>query len=111
MGQSGDGTTYAECDLTYSDGAVFSAAVQDDGTSTSFQEQYQENLSMNDIADYAAGDDVTTGTHAGATVSSATCYTAQLSGNGWTYAVCDLNLSDGSVIRATVADNGIKSII
>ena len=110
MGQSGDGTTYAECDLTYSDGAVFRAAVKDDGTNTSFQEQYQENLSPSDIATYAVGDNVTSGADAGATVSSGACSTSQLSNNGWTYATCVLNLSNGAVVGATVADNGIKSV-
>jgi hypothetical protein len=110
VGQSGDGATSAQCDLTYSDGAVFRATVKDDDGSASFSEQYQENLSESDIANYAVGDNVTSGINTGATVSSATCFTAQLSSNGWTYATCDLSLSDGAVIRATVADNGIRSV-
>jgi hypothetical protein len=110
VGQSGNGVTYAECDLTYSDGAVFRATVTDKDGNTSFQEQYQENLTAADIAGYAVGDIVTSGFNTGATVSSATCFTAELSSNGWTYATCDLDLSNGAVLDdATVADNGIRS--
>jgi hypothetical protein len=109
VAQSGNGTTYAECDLTYSDGAVFRSAVTDDNGKASSQEQYQENLSASGIANYAVGDTVTSGINAGATVTSATCYTAQLETNDWTYATCNLNLSNGVAINATVEDNGIKS--
>jgi hypothetical protein len=109
VGQSGNGIVYAECDLTYSDGAVFRSAVTDDDGSASSREQYQENLSASDIANYAVGDTATSGTDAGATVTSATCYTAQLENNDWTYATCELSLSNGAVIDATVEDNGIHS--
>lgn len=106
---SGNGTAYAECDLTYSDGAVFRSAVTDDDGNASSQEQYQENLSAIDIANYAVGDNVTSGINAGATVTSATCYSAQLENNDWTYATCQLYLSDGATLNATVEDNGIHS--
>ena len=106
---SGNGTAYAECDLTYSDGAVFRSAVTDDGGDASSQEQYQENLSASDIANYAVGDIATSGINTGATVTSATCYTAQLESNNWTYATCSLYLSNGAVINATVEDDGIKN--
>ena len=109
MGMSGNGTAYAECDLTYSDGAVFRSAVTDDDGNASSQEQYQENLSAIDIANYAVGDNVTSGINAGATVTSATCYSAQLENNDWTYATCQLYLSDGAALNATVEDNGIHS--
>jgi len=107
--QSGNGTTYAECDLTYSDSAVFRASVKDDGTKNRFQGEYQENLSASNIAKDVAGESVTHGTHVGATISSATCYMAHLSNNGWTYATCDLNLSDGAAVRAAVEDNGLSN--
>lgn len=110
VGQSGNGTAYAECDLTYSDGAVFRSAVTDTDGNASSQEQYQGNLSASNIANYAVGDTVTSGINEGATVTSATCGTAQFdSSNGWTYAVCGLDLSDGAFLNATVADNGIRS--
>jgi hypothetical protein len=107
--QSGDGTAYAECDLTYSDGAVFRSAVTDEGGRASFQEQYQENLTTSDIADYVVGDVAASGIDTGATVTSATCYTAQLENNDWTYATCGLDLSNGAFIYATVMDNGIRN--
>ena len=106
--QSGDGASSAECDLTYSDGAIFRAAVTDDGPNNSFQEQYQENLSAGNMANDLVGATVTSGIHTGATVSSVTCYTAQLSDTGWTDGSCDLDLSDDTVVSATVEDNGIK---
>jgi hypothetical protein len=109
VSQSAAGTAYAECDVAYSDGADFRVYVTDNDGNASFQEQYQENLSPDDIADYAVGDVVTSGSDTGATVSSATCYTAQLSSNGWTYADCDLDLSNDAEISATVEDNGIRS--
>ena len=109
VGQSGNGTAYAECDLTYSDGAVFHSTVTDDDGHASSQQQYQENLSASDIANYAVGDTVTSGINTSATVTSATCYTAQLQNSGWTYATCNLYLSDGALIDAIVEDNGIRS--
>jgi hypothetical protein len=109
VSQSGNGTANAECDLTYSDGAVFRSAVTDDGGRASFEEQYQENLTAGDIANYAVGDTETYGINTGSTVTSATCYSAQLQSNGWTYGKCDLDLSNGAVIYATVQDNGIRS--
>ena len=45
VAQSGNGKSYAECDLTYSDGAVFRSAVTDDDGKASSKEHYQENLS------------------------------------------------------------------
>jgi hypothetical protein len=109
LGISGNGTAHAECDLTYSDGAVFRSAVTDNDGSASSQEQYQENLSGSNIANYAVGDNATSGIDSGATVTSATCGSAQLESNDWTYATCQLDLSNGAVINATVEDNGIRS--
>jgi len=109
LGESGNGTAYADCDLTYSDGAVFRAVVTDRNGSASSQAQYQENLSASDVANYAVGDTVNTGINTGATVTSATCYTAQLESSDWTYATCQLDLSNGADIDATVEDNGLRS--
>jgi hypothetical protein len=106
---SGNGTAYADCDFTYSDGAVFRSAVTDNDGKASSQEQYQENLSASDIANYAVGDNVTSGINTGATVTSDTCYSAQLENNDWTYASCELYLSDGAALHATVEDNGIRN--
>lgn len=109
VGMSGNGTAYADCDVTYSDGAVFRSAVTDNDGKASSQEQYQENLSASDIANYAVGDNVTSGINTGATVTSDTCYSAQLENNDWTYASCELYLSDGAALHATVEDNGIRN--
>jgi hypothetical protein len=109
VGVSGNGTAYANCDLTYSDGAVFRSAVTDNDGKASSQEQYQENLSASDIANYAVGDNVTSGSNTGATVTSVTCYSAQLENNDWTYASCELYLSNGAALHATVEDNGIRN--
>jgi hypothetical protein len=83
--------------------------VTDNGTNNSFQEQYQENLSTGGMENDLIGATVTSGIHTDATISSATCYTAQLSDTGWTDGSCDLDLSDGAVVSATVEDNGIKA--
>ena len=109
VGQSGGGATTAECDLTYSDGAVFRATVTDDDGNTTFEEEYQENLSPNEIANYSVGDTVTSGIDTGATVVSAICGTPELSSTGWSSASCDLDLSNGSTLDATVEDNGIRN--
>jgi hypothetical protein len=109
VAQSGNGASYAECDLRYSDGSVFRSTVTVDDGKASSQEQYQENLSASDIANYAVGDTVNTGANEGATVTSAICSTSQLESNDWTYATCRLDLSDGAVVNATVEDNGIRS--
>jgi hypothetical protein len=53
--QNADGTTQAECDATLSDGVILRGAASDNGKGTTFDNQYQENLSASSIANAAYG--------------------------------------------------------
>ena len=105
--QDADGTTYAECDITLSNGAILRAAVSDKGSRTTSSNQYQENLSARDIANAVYGRQATDGL----TVTASTCYanTMQTENNGYTQIKCNLTFSNGNTYYDTVTYNGLSS--
>lgn len=107
VSQNAEGTTQAECDLTLSNGVILRAAVTDIGTTTSWNDQYQENLTASNIANAVYGRQATDGL----TITASTCYgsTLQLESSGYTRIQCNLTFSNGETYYDTVTDNGLST--
>jgi hypothetical protein len=107
VSQNADGATQAECDLTLSNGVILHAAVTDIGTTTSWNDQYQENLTAGDIANAVYGLRATDGLM----ITASTCYgsTLQLESSGYTQVQCNLTFSNGETYYDTVTDNGLST--
>ena len=105
--QNADGATQAECDLTLSDGVILRAAVTDTGTTESWNDQYQVNLTASDIANAVYGLRATDGL----TITASTCYgsTLQLESSGYTQIKCNLTFSNDETYYDTVSDNGFST--
>lgn len=102
-----DGSTQAECDLTFSNKIVLRAAVTvyTDG-SASYDAQYQENLTAADVEKIMSGQK----TESGWSVIAATCYqsTLQQEGNGYIQVECMLTLANDTSHQTTVTYNGVS---
>lgn len=102
-----DGSTQADCDLTFSNNVVLRASVTvySDGSRT-YDGKYQENLTAADVEKIMAGQQ----TAGGWAVVSATCYqsTLQKESNGSTQVECVLTLANNTSSQTTVTYNGIS---
>jgi hypothetical protein len=96
----------AECDLTLSTLATYRASVTDNGNGTTFDFQYQENISVGEIQQAVIGLEAQNGS----TVSASTCYsdTMQTTSNGSTQIQCALTFTNNMTYNATVTDNGLS---
>jgi len=103
-----DGSTQADCDLTFSNNVVLRASVTvySDG-STTWNGMYQENLTAADVEKVLAGRQ----TAGGWAVISATCYQSTLrkEPDGSTQVECVLTLGNNTSYETTVTYNGISA--
>lgn len=107
VSQDADGATQAECDLALSNGVILRAAVTVTGTTNSWNDQYQVNLTAGDIANAVYGLQATDGL----TITASTCYgsTLQLESSGYTQVQCSLTFSNGETYYDTVTYNGLST--
>ncbi len=103
-----DGSTQADCDLTFSNNVVLRASVTVySNGSTTWNGKYQENLTAADFEKVLAGRQ----TAGGWAVISATCYqsTLQKDPDGSTQVECLLTLGNNTSYETTVTYNGISA--
>jgi hypothetical protein len=103
-----NGSAQADCDLTFSNDAVMRASVTVySNGSTTWNNQYQENLTAADFENVLVGRQ----TISDGDVVSATCYqsTLQKESDGYTQVECVLTLGNNTSHETTVTYNGISS--
>lgn len=105
--QYADGSTQADCDLTFSNNVVLRASVTvySNGSRT-YDAKYQENLTAADVENIMAGQP----TAGGWAVVSAVCYQSTLKKepNGSTQVECVLTLANNTSYETTVTYNGVS---